>query len=194
MITTVSSNHEQPDTPLSKPRLWAGCVGQLPRQERACWWAARLKPMRGAVLEYDVGRLAVASVVRMSQAESWSSNRPRIFIGSANEALDVARTLEGLLAEFARPRVWTRTFIVGQSFIDDILAQAHECEFGLFVMTPHDLMVTEDGTAGVPRDNVLLELGVFLGALGKGRALFVFAGDDKPRLPTDLSGMTAGIW
>jgi hypothetical protein len=84
--------------------------------------------------------------------------------------------------------------VVGQSFIDDLLIQAHECEFGLFVMTPHDLALMRGDLRRVPRDNVLLELGIFLGALGKGRALFVFAGDDKPQLPTDLSGMTAGIW
>jgi CAP12/Pycsar effector protein, TIR domain len=130
----------------------------------------------------------------MTRAERWSSTKPRVFIGSASEALDVARTLETLLSDFARPRLWTRTFVMGQSFIDDILAQAHECEFGLFVMTPEDLELVRDDLRRVPRDNVLLELGVFLGALGKGRALFVFAGDDAPTLPSDLSGMTAGIW
>ncbi len=44
--------------------------------------------------------------------------------------------------------------------------------------------------ASVPRDNVVFELGLFLGALGRQRCAFVMPSDREIRLPTDLLGLT----
>jgi hypothetical protein len=130
----------------------------------------------------------------MSAHGLWSRSRPRIFVGSSTEAKPVAERLHALLSEFARPRLWPHSFRLSQHFLDDILRQARECEFGVFVLTADDLVTMRGETLGAARDNVLFELGVFFGALGKDRAFFIFCGDDPPSLPSDLQGMTAGVY
>jgi predicted nucleotide-binding protein len=125
---------------------------------------------------------------------SWSSSRPRVFVGSSTEGKPIAERLHALLTEFARPRLWPSAFRLGQNFVDDILRQAHECEFGVFLMTADDMVTKRGETHAAARDNVLFELGVFLGAVGKERAFFVYSRDHPPMLPSDLQGMTAGIY
>lgn len=125
---------------------------------------------------------------------SWSSSRPRVFVGSSTEGKPVAERLHALLTEFARPRLWPNAFRLSQNFLDEILRQAQECEFGVFLMTADDMVVKRGETHAAARDNVLFELGVFLGALGKDRAFFVFCGDNPPELPSDLQGLTAGAF
>ena len=72
---------------------------------------------------------------------SWSSSRPRVFVGSSTEGKPVAERLHALLTEFARPRLWPNAFRLSQNFLDEILRQTHECEFGVFVMTPDDMEI-----------------------------------------------------
>ncbi len=125
---------------------------------------------------------------------SWSSSRPRVFVGSSTEGKPMAERLHALLTEFARPRLWPNAFRLSQNFLDEILRQAHECEFGVFLMPADDMIVKRGMTQAAARDNVLFELGVFLGALGKDRAFFVFCGDNPPELPSDLHGINAGTF
>ncbi|MEK5745339.1 TIR domain-containing protein, partial [Acinetobacter variabilis] len=42
----------------------------------------------------------------------------------------------------------------------------------------------------IPRDNVVLELGMFLGRLGKERAFFALPKDIDVKIPTDFNGIT----
>src|SRR5436305_473871 len=96
-----------------------------------------------------------------SRRTHWSSSKPRVFVGSSNEDLEVARHLHALIAEFARPRLWVHAFSLSQHFLDDILWHASDCDFGVFVMDPNDLLTKRGQAYGVPRDNVLYELGIF---------------------------------
>ena len=46
----------------------------------------------------------------------------------------------------------------------------------------------------MPRDNLLFELGLFTGALGRARTFMVYCRDDKLHLPSDLAGVTAATY
>ena len=123
---------------------------------------------------------------------SWSSTRPRVFIASSSEDLEIARYLHSLIAEFARPRLWTHAFELGQHYLDELLRHARECDFGVFVLDANDVRVKREQASLVPRDNVLYELGIFHGARGKDRAFIIFCSEDPPELPSDLAGVAAG--
>ena len=61
--------------------------------------------------------------------------------------------------------------------------------FALFIFSPDDVAIIRDQEKNIIRDNVLFELGLFVGAIGKERCFIL-----KPRgvdlhLPTDLLGV-----
>jgi CAP12/Pycsar effector protein, TIR domain len=57
------------------------------------------------------------------------------------------------------------------------------------VLTPDDLISRRGKTGNSPRDNVLFELGLFMGALGRVRTFMVGCRDDDLDLPSDLAGV-----
>jgi len=62
-------------------------------------------------------------------------------------------------------------------------------DFAIFVFSPDDVSVMRDNTDKVVRDNVLFELGLFIGRLGPERCFFLVPDSQTMRLPTDLFGV-----
>ena len=58
------------------------------------------------------------------------------------------------------------------------------------MLTADDLLEKRDIIGRCPRDNVLFELGLFMGALGRNRTFIVHSRTKPPLLPTDLAGIT----
>jgi hypothetical protein len=119
--------------------------------------------------------------------------KPRVFIGSSKEGLPVAHTLEEHLVHETEPILWTNDVFAPSSTIIESLEQVLDTvEFSVLVVTPDDLRTKHEITAEVPRDNVVFELGLFMGRLGRDRTflLKVVKNDSDPQLPTDLLGMT----
>ncbi len=75
--------------------------------------------------------------------------------------------------------------------LESLESQLGVSDFGVFLFTPDDSAKIRGEDHRITRDNVLIELGMFVGALGRKRALIV-----KPRgaadlhLPTDVAGLT----
>jgi tetratricopeptide (TPR) repeat protein len=65
----------------------------------------------------------------------------------------------------------------------------------MFVFSPDDISVIRGNQNAAVRDNVLFELGLFVGRLGKDRC-FILApeGSSELRIPTDLIGLTPGTF
>lgn len=116
--------------------------------------------------------------------------RPRGFIGSASESLPIARCIQRELSDRFEIRVWkdTNMFGLGKVTIDVLEKAARAYDFGVFVFSPDDKLATRGKVVMVARDNVLFELGLFMGALTRFRT-FVVA-NEQVKLPQDLSGMT----
>lgn len=117
--------------------------------------------------------------------------KPRIFIGSSVEGLSIAEHVQLGLDHQAECTLWSQgVFGLSGGTLDSLLRAVKDYEFAVLVLTPDDLVHKRDTTQNSPRDNVLFELGLFMGALGRDRTYIVYCRDEKPNLPTDLAGVT----
>ena len=62
-------------------------------------------------------------------------------------------------------------------------------DFALFIFTPDDLATIRNNKEQVVRDNVLFEMGIFIGAIGKKRSFMLKPRNEEIHLPTDLLGL-----
>jgi len=117
---------------------------------------------------------------------------PRVFVASSTASAPLAHRLADRLKPDVTADVWDTLFKPGDNTLDNLLLFSSLYEFGIFVLSADDLTTTRDVQRYEPRDNVIFELGVFMGAVGRSRAFAVVvdggAGDVK--LPTDLAGNT----
>src|SRR5579864_3975334 len=100
-----------------------------------------------------------------------SNEKPKIFIGSSTENLNVARAIADCLARRNyKPQVWDEgLFKQNESTFDGLLRISTEVDFAVFIWGASDVTMTRGRSIPSPRDNVIWETGLFLGALGKSR-------------------------
>jgi len=125
----------------------------------------------------------------------------RIFIASSSENLDVAHTLSDKLGRSRRktfrivPASWDQgTFKLSETYIESLEKEMDKADFAILVLTPNDVTRIRDEEVETPRDNVLFELGLFMGRLHRERCFMLYEHDDKPKLPTDLLGVGAATY
>ena len=117
--------------------------------------------------------------------------RPTLFVGSSSEGLDVAYAAQRNLEDDADVVVWTQgIFELSKSYLESLLDALGEAEFGLFVFTPDDISRIRGTKVTTARDNVVFELGLFIGRLGRGRTYVLMPkGVADFHLPSDLLGL-----
>jgi hypothetical protein len=118
--------------------------------------------------------------------------KPKVFIGSSVKSEDIAFALQEELQHDATVKVWTQdAFQAGSNALDDLIKACNKFDFGIFVFAPEDKVTIKQEEAQTVRDNVLFELGLFLGRLGKERNFYVVPSQSgKSHLATDLEGVT----
>lgn len=117
--------------------------------------------------------------------------KPSVFIASSREGLTVAEAVNLILDHETYPTLWrTGTFRPGSGALDDLVKKSSAVDFAVFVFTPDDVAIIRDEPTRVVRDNVLFELGLFIGALGKERCYIVRPRHVDMHLPSDLLGVT----
>jgi predicted nucleotide-binding protein len=120
---------------------------------------------------------------------------PAVFIGSSTQGLDFARAARGLLAADAEITIWNEGFFeIGSTFIESLVNNVERFDFAILVMTPDDLRVKNGHEELQPRDNVIFELGLFMGRLGRARTFVLQQRHADLRLPSDLSGVTTALY
>ena len=121
--------------------------------------------------------------------------RPSLFIGSSSEGLKIAKTLQVLLDHSCEVVVWSQgIFGLSQGTLESMVVAVDEFDFAILVLTPDDLVTSRQGAGPAPRDNVLFELGLFMGGLGRERTFLVYDRTAKLKLPSDLAGVTAATF
>ena len=123
------------------------------------------------------------------------AGRPRVFIGSSSEGLDIAEEIQHGLDHVAECTIWTQgVFGLSSVTIDSLIAQAKRADWAVLVLTPDDLVDKRNRLGKIPRDNVIFELGLFMGALGREHTFMVYNRDLKLELPSDLLGVTPALF
>jgi predicted nucleotide-binding protein len=117
--------------------------------------------------------------------------RPKIFIGSSVEGLDVARAVQYNLDYDAEVILWNQGVFQPSGYvIEDLLETANRCDFAVFIFTPDDTVRLRQQEYVAVRDNVVLEFGLFLGVLGRRRTFYIVPQEvDNFHLASDLLGV-----
>ncbi|MDS0850505.1 TIR domain-containing protein [Burkholderia cenocepacia] len=119
--------------------------------------------------------------------------KPRAFIGSSVEGLSIAYAVQQNLVHQVETTVWDQgIFNLSSTTIESLTATLSEVDFGIFVFSPDDTTTIRGETNSSVRDNVLFEMGLFIGKLGRDRVFFLVPEKSEIHIPTDLVGITAG--
>lgn len=118
--------------------------------------------------------------------------KPRVFIGSSSEQVDTAYAIQRNLEKTCDATVWDQgVFVLTSNVLDDLITVLGDSDFGIFVFGPDDMTTIRDQQYQSTRDNVVFELGLFIGKLGKARTFFIMPRERGDfRLPSDLLGIT----
>ena len=117
--------------------------------------------------------------------------KPKVFVASSVEGLDVAYPLQVNLQHDANITIWGQgVFSLSATPLDSITEALNASDFGIFVFSPDDETRIRGSVSNSVRDNVIFELGLFIGKLGKRRCFIVMPDNVDFRIPTDLVGVT----
>jgi len=117
--------------------------------------------------------------------------KSKVFVASSVNGLDVAYPLQVNLQHDADITVWSQgVFLLSVTPLDSIIDALSSSDFGIFVFSPDDETKMRGNVSATIRDNVLLELGLFIGKLGKRRCFIVMPDNIDLHIPSDLVGVT----
>lgn len=116
----------------------------------------------------------------------------RVFIISSAEAREVARTVQTAFEHDPFTTiVWTDdVFKIAHYTLQSLEDQVDNCDFAIAVAHADDMTESRGKQWPAPRDNVIFELGLFMGRLGNSRAILMEPRDEGLKLPSDLAGVT----
>lgn len=123
-----------------------------------------------------------------------------VFIGSSGEAVKsglvstIYDLLDKKIGNTAHLTQWNWAFGLGDTNIEALEKAAKASDFAILVLTPDDLGSSRGKMdVPVPRDNVVFEMGLFMGALGRDRCHVINEErNEQPdlKIPSDLLGVT----
>ncbi|TWF53159.1 TIR domain-containing protein [Neorhizobium alkalisoli] len=117
--------------------------------------------------------------------------KPIVFIGSSSEHRNLALYIQSAMQYDVAPVVWTQgTFEPSHFTLESLESALDKADFAILVCAPDDVTVSRNKEYSTVRDNVIFELGLFIGRLGRKRTFLVSPRGVDLHLPSDLSGLT----
>ena len=119
--------------------------------------------------------------------------KKRLFIGGSSEELATAKLVKGLLENDFDVTIWNDTiwekevFKINNNFLNDLLKAPLKFDFGILIGTTDDETIKRGKGVLSARDNILFELGLFIGRMGIENCAFLV--DEKVEIPSDFGGI-----
>jgi predicted nucleotide-binding protein len=120
------------------------------------------------------------------------NSRSRLFVICSKEGLSAAQALqEAFQYDNFSVTLWTDGVFRASGYpVPSLVRQLDLSDFAVAILSPDDTRISRETSAVVPRDNVLFELGMFIGRLGQHRSFLMEPRDADITLPSDLTGIT----
>jgi len=117
----------------------------------------------------------------------------RVFIISSAEALPIARAIENAFDHDPfTVKTWTDgVFRASWYPVESLERELDHSDFAIAIAQPDDLTTSRGIASPSARDNVIFELGLFIGRIGRKRSFLVEPRGEELKLPSDLTGITA---
>ena len=140
-------------------------------------------------------RIAVEIANRLRERNRFLSpphSQPMLFIGSSTEGRSVVDAMRTVMGRWRLvPRPWTDgVFEASGTTIESLIEVSNEADFAALVLTADDARVARGKKGRVPRDNIVFELGLFMGSLGRERVFILKPMNMDIQIPSDLLGVT----
>ena len=116
----------------------------------------------------------------------------KVFVICSVEALAIARAIENQFQhDNVLVKIWTQGVFSASSYpLESLEAQLEDADFAIAVVQPDDSTAVRGVVSPTPRDNVIFELGMFVGRLGRKRSFLLEPRYAQVKLPSDLTGLT----
>lgn len=118
---------------------------------------------------------------------------PKVFIASSSEGLAIVhaahKLLQGALGKSVQVKPWPEQFDLNKTYIESLESRLDAFDFSVLLLTPDDLTTSRNAKQLSPRDNVVFELGLFFGRLGRERCFILKPRNIDVKLPSDLLGI-----
>jgi hypothetical protein len=114
----------------------------------------------------------------------------RIFLGSSTESVALMETVAAWIDQSGyTPLPWNQPGLIlpGRDIYTELFALTRKVDGAIFIFGEDDEVWYRKEQFQQPRDNVLLEYGLFTGSLGMERAVICLSG--TPKRPSDLVGL-----
>lgn len=116
----------------------------------------------------------------------------KLFIGSSSESMDLAKKVKKAIdkccSDWIETSIWNENgiFELNVSTLSNLVKKTRIFDYGVFIADADDCVLQRDSIHEAARDNVIFELGLFMGAMGLNRAFVV----TSVKLPSDMNGAT----
>jgi len=116
---------------------------------------------------------------------------PVLFIGSSQEGLAIAQSLASQVpASVAKVSLWSDGVFGASHFpIEDLAAMLQCADYAVLLATADDTVTSRGKEGPAPRDNIVFELGLFMGVLSRHRTFLAMPRGVEIKIPTDLLGI-----
>ncbi len=140
----------------------------------------------------NIARVLAERLRQRNRFVSPVNPRPVLFVGCSTESLSVAQAIQSALEhDPILVNVWTDGIFEASRFpIESLERELPGVDFAALVLSPDDKVISRDATTDAPRDNIVFELGFFMGALGRSNTFLVCPDGVNIKIPTDLEGLT----